>query len=264
METSFSRALNEGLGPARLFVGGVHGKESQTTILAMRNFPLSVLKNGKLFLHNFTVSPYISTLERHYYDTPTGLELLDLIEKIQPTIYLELHCYHLSSYFQLTREERKKESGIPALVELDKKVLIGSISPIIRSVFFKKYDFPFILEMPCDPSVESLEVYLKVMEVAANSNDRFSILKKLEELYPLAVDKLRRYFVDFSDNFLILFEKTRKHAQKIDSSNSNDLEVFIKDLNEKLDLNLNSIQLNQVKEAVLIFLNYKNNKQAID
>ncbi|MEG3224465.1 MAG: hypothetical protein BME94_02810 [Methanobacteriales archaeon Met13] len=254
METRFSRTLNRGLGPSRLFVGGVHGKESQTTIHALKKFNERYIKSGKLFLQNFPVSPYISTLERRYYDTNSGREILDLLKKIQPPIYLELHCYHPQNHFQLTHEDRKKEIGVPALVELDKGVLMGSISPIIRSVFFKKYDFPFILEMPCESFDDSLEVYLKVMEMAASSEDRFSILKKLEDDYPSAADKLRRYFVDFSDNFLILFEKTKGYALKNDSVDLEDLELFTEDLNGELDLNLNKIQLKQVREAVLIFL----------
>jgi hypothetical protein len=48
-------------------------------------------------------------------------------------------------------------------VELDEGILMGLISPIIRSVFFKQHDFPFLLEIPCNPDEEALKVYLDVI-----------------------------------------------------------------------------------------------------
>jgi hypothetical protein len=257
MDTSFSRTFNMGSGPSRLFIGGLHGKEGETTFQALQNFDGSALNTGKLCLYNFSPSPYISTLERRYYDTPTGLEVLDLIKKIQPTIYLELHCYQVKNRSKLTHNERKIESGVPPLIELDKGVLIGSVSPIIRSVFFKKYDFPFILEMPCHPPADSLQVYLEVLNIAADSDKRSEILEKLGRLYPHQVIKIKKYFVDFSDNFLILFQKTRKFALEGDLTDSDDLLIFMENLMQKLPLKLNPIQLKQVRDAVLIFLDYQ-------
>jgi hypothetical protein len=253
MEKVYSHYINRGQGPSRLFVGGVHGKEGQTTIKALKSFDEGYLKNGKLFLCNFPESHYISTLKRKYYDNTRGLELLSLIKKVKPKIYLELHCYRKKSYFQLTREDRKTENGIPSLVELDKGILMGSISPIIRSVFFKQHDFPFILEIPCIPDEGAIKVYLDVMNIAAGSDDRFEILKKLELKYPQQVKRLHKYFVDFSDNFLILFQKSSE-ALKNDLIHAEDLKTFMKGLIEELDLKLNPVQIEQVAEAVLVFL----------
>jgi hypothetical protein len=253
MDMVYSRYINRGQGPSRLFVGGVHGKEGQTTLKALKSFDEGSLKNGKLFLCNFQESPYISTLKREYYDNNRGLELLNLIKKVKPKIYLELHCYRKESQFQLTREDRKTKNGVPSLVELDKGILMGSISPIIRSVFFKQYDFPFILEIPCNPDEGALKVYLDVMNIAAGSDDRFEILKKLELEYPKQVKKLQRYFVDFSDNFMILFQKTSA-ALINDFIHPEDLKTFMEGLIEELDLKLNPLQIEQVAEAVLIFL----------
>jgi len=253
MEKVYSHYINKGQRPSRLFVGGVHGKEGQTTIKALKRFDEGSIKNGKLFLCNFPESPYISTLKREYYDNTRGLELLSLIKKIKPKIYLELHCYRKKSHFQLTREDRKTINGVPSLVELDKGILMGSISPIIRSLFFKQHDFPFILEIPCNPDKGALKVYLNVMKIAAGSDDRFEILKKLELNYPQQVKKLHRYFVDFSDNFLILFQKTSA-ALRNDLIHPEDLKTFMNGLIEELDLKLNQVQIEQVAEAVLIFL----------
>ncbi len=257
MVSSFSRTINKGPGPSRLFIGGLHGKEGETTSQALQNFDDGVLSCGELYLYNFPPSPYISTLERRYYDTPTGREVLNLIEKIKPTIYLELHCYHEKNRCKLVHHGRKIEIGVPPLVELDKGVLIGSISPVIRSVFFRKCDFPFILEIPCRPSDDSLQLYVEVLNITAGSSKRFEILENLETLYPHQVAKLNKYFVDFSDNFLILFQKTREFALKGDLKDSDDLLVFMENLMQELDLKLNPIQLNQVRDAVLIFLDYK-------
>jgi hypothetical protein len=256
MVYSFSRTFHKGPGPSRLFIGGLHGKEGETTFQALQDFDDSVLNNGKIYLYNFPPSSYISTLERRYYDTSTGREVLDLIKKIQPTIYLELHCYQEKNRSKLTHHKRKSGIGVPPLVELDKGVLIGSVSPIIRSVFFKKYDFPFILEIPCQPSPDSLQVYLEVLKIAAGSENRREILEKLELIYPSQVVKLKKHFVDFSDNFLILFEKTREFALNNDMD-SNDLLHLMENLMQELDLNLNQIQLKQMQEAILIFADYK-------
>ncbi len=257
MDTSFSRTFNAGPGPSRLFIGGLHGNEGETTFQAMKNFDGGVMESGELYLFNFPPSPYVSTLERRYYDTAAGREVLNLIKKIQPTIYLELHCYQGQNLSKLTYPGRKIQSGVPPLVELDKGVLIGSVSPIIRSVFFKKYDFPFLLEIPCHPLDESIQVYLEVLNITAKSSKRNEILEKLEKLYPLQVLELKRYFVDFSDNFFILFHKTRKHALKDNLRDSDELLGFMENLMHELDLKLNQIQLKQVRDAVLIFLDYK-------
>lgn len=254
MVSSFSRAFTKGSGPSRLFIGGVHGKEGKTTYQALQNLDERSINSGKLYLYNFPPGPYISTLERRYYDTSTGRRILDLIKKIQPTIYLELHCYHEKNRSKLIHHHRKTEIGVPPLVELDKGVLIGSVSPIIRSVFFEKYDFPFLLEIPCQPSPDSLQVYVEVLNIAAGSDKRSEILKKLELLYPHQVLKLKEYFVDFSDNFLTLFQKTRELALKGEWKDSDDLILFMENLMEELDLDLNQIQLKQVRDAVLIFL----------
>jgi hypothetical protein len=249
----FSSNINRGKGPSRLFVGGLHGKEGQTTIKALKSFDSGSLKNGRLFLCNFQESPYISTLNRKYFDSHRGLELLNLIKKVKPKIYLELHCYRKESHFQLTRDDRKTENGVPSLVELDKGVLMGSISPIIRSVFFNQHDFPFILEIPCNPDNAALNVYLDVMYIVAGSDNRFEILKKLKIKYPLQVKKLQRYFIDYSDNFLVLFQKT-SDALRNDLIHPEDLKTFMKGIIEELDLILNPVQIEQVAEAVLIFI----------
>jgi hypothetical protein len=253
METLFSKTINHGPRPSRLFVGGIHGKEGYTTILAMKRFEEKNVKQGRLKMCNFPESPYISTLDREYFDSKQGRSLLSLIKSINPTIYLELHCYHRKSHPRLTSEYRKEKSGVPSLLELDEGVLIGSISPIIRSAFFKKYDFPFILEIPCHPDERSLQVYLDLVNIAASSDDRFQILEKIGVKYPQQVAMLRRYFVDFSDNFLILFQKTSEYAQKNGLYRPEDLEMYMKDLVKDLDLELNQIQLKQVAEAALIF-----------
>jgi len=254
MEKLFSRYIEKGKGPSRLFVGGIHGKEGQTTIKALESFDSDSLKKGKLFLYNLSASPYISTLNRKYFNSPRGLELLSLIKKLKPKIYLELHCYRKESHLQLTHEDRKTVNGVPSLVELDKGILMGSISPIIRSVFFKQCDFPFILEIPCNPDIAALNVYLDVMNITAGSDDRFEIFKKLEDKYPQQVKKLENYFLDYSDNFLILFQKTID-ALKNDLIDREDLKTYMKCLIKEMNLKLNPIQIEQVAEAVLIFLN---------
>jgi hypothetical protein len=254
MDISFSKTINKGPGPKRLFVGGIHGKEGQTTISAFKSFNESIVYDGKLILHNFPESKYISTLKREYYDSIRGKELLELIKTVKPHIYLELHCYHDKNIHKLTNKNRKKDTGIPSLVELEEGVLMGAVSPVIRSVFFKKLDFPFILEIPCYPKERALNVYNNVINVAATSRDRSEILNRLKAVYPKQVEQLNKYFKEYIDNFYFLFTKTSQYARENGISTNKDLQKVMGELIKELNLDLNPLQVQNVGEAVLIFL----------
>jgi cupin superfamily acireductone dioxygenase involved in methionine salvage len=100
-------------------------------------------------------------------------------------------------------------------------------------------------------------VYVEVLNITAGSDKRSEILEKLWRLYPHQVDELKKYFIDFSDNFLILFQQTREFTLKGDLKDPDDLLLFMENLLHKLDLRLNHTQLKQVRDAVLIFLDHK-------
>jgi hypothetical protein len=252
MDTDLLKVIGRREGTSRLFVGGVHGKEGLSTFQVISHLKDLKVAEGTLVMCNFSPSPYLSTLDPLYYLSLAGGKLLDLIRTYRPEIYLELHCYHPQSHQKLTNRNRKEKYGVPALVELESGILMGSISPLIRSVFFNLHDFPFILEMPCDPSPESLKVCLEVMKIAADSQNRAQIMKKLSAVYPQPVQFLNEYFHDFSLNFWPAFQEVKKKSLKADLKNYEELNEFISATVSQKGFNLNHRQVKQLAEAMLI------------
>ena len=193
---SFKKIINRGNNPARLFIGGVHGKEGITTIDAISQISGGDVKNGCLTMYNFDKSPYISTLDRHYYGSIRGREIVSIIRELKPEMYVELHRYNSNSFEKLTDLNRKERTGVPPLIHLEKGVLIGSVSPYIRTSLFYEWDGCITLEIPCNYSKEALDVYLKVMKAVDGSKDKYELLDKLRTDYPEQVETAARYAVE--------------------------------------------------------------------
>jgi hypothetical protein len=193
----FSRTIEKGNGPTRIFIGGVHGKEGLTTLNLIKNLKDDDVKNGNLLLYNCPESPYISTLDPLYYHTPIGVKILNLIKTHHPEIYVELHCYKPDSYLKLIDMDRKKRIGVPPLIELEHGVLISSVSPYLRTKFFKRDDVCITLEMPCRPTEASINVYLEIMKAIASSSNRTDLEDKLKIKYPLQIIRAQRYAAEF-------------------------------------------------------------------
>jgi hypothetical protein len=83
--------------------------------------------------------------------------------------------------------------GVPPLIELDKGVLIGSVSPQIRTKIFKKQDICITLEMPCSPSTETLKVYINFLKIVAGAKNRFDLENKVKKIYPEQVETSQKY-----------------------------------------------------------------------
>ena len=256
MEVNFFKEIGVKKGTSRLFVGGIHGKEGLSTINALHMAENITVNNGSLLLCNFPPSPYLSTLDPLYYLSLAGSKLLNLIMKNKPEIYLELHCYHSENHAKLTRQDRKEKFGVPGLVELENGVLIGSISPLIRSTFFDLNDFPFTLEMPCNPSEESLQTCQEVMEIVAGSGNRQDIMEKLSRVYSRRVETLDGYFKDFSRNFHPAFEQIKQKSRETPLKDYMDLEKLINDVVGEENFDLNPVQIKQLEGAFLIFKEY--------
>jgi hypothetical protein len=256
MVVDFFKEIGVKQGTSRLFVGGVHGKEGLSTINAIETVKNINLSEGNLILRNFHPSPYLSTLDPLYYMSLAGGKLLDLIKKNKPEIYLELHCYHSDKKLKLTRKDRKDIFGVPGLVELENGVLIGSVSPLIRSTFFDLHDFPFTLEMPCDPPTESVEICQKIMEIAAKSINRSQIMEDMDKIYPKQTKRLNDYFKDFSTNFWPAFQDVKLKAQKMDLNHYDELDNLINDLTYQGGYVLNSVQIKQLSEAYMVLREY--------
>lgn len=184
-----------------MFVGGVHGKEGESTVRAIEQLDEKDVKEGRLVIYNCDATPYLSTLKREYYETDIGKEILYLIDYYQPQVYIELHCYHKKNHTRLTSPERRSLEGVPPLIELEEGVLIGSVSPYIRTSLFKQKDICMTLEMPCDAEPESLKVYVKVLKIIAGSNTRKELEEGMIRVYPKQVETAKKYAKEFFGDF---------------------------------------------------------------
>jgi len=189
----FFKIINKGNGLKRLFIGGVHGKEGLTTIKPLKSLRDSDVPDGCLVIYNCDKSRYISTLNQIYYESDTGKEVLYLINHYKPDMYIELHCYKPENYYSLTDLERKKKTGVPPLIELEKGVLIGSVSPRIRTSVFRREDICITLELPCTAPEDALEIYNKFLKVLAGAKNREDLEIKARKIYPDQVEISQKY-----------------------------------------------------------------------
>lgn len=146
---SYFRYIDNGDGPIKLFIGGVHGNEGATSLRFIKKIRDDDLSPGLFYFYNFDRTPYISTIRKEYYESELGLKILDLIEYFEPDFYTELHCYDLRNYDKLTSMERYKKTGIPPLIKLGNHVLVSSVSPLIRMSYFSTNTVCKTLEFPC-------------------------------------------------------------------------------------------------------------------
>jgi len=197
IEMQYSRKIKKGNGPTRVFIGGVHGKEGLTTIEPLKNITEDDVVNGELILFNCPESNYISTLDPRYYTTKMGLRIIDIIKRYRPEIYVELHCYKPASYHKLINLNRKDETGVPPLIELEDGVLISSVAPYLRTELFKRENICITLEIPCNPSENSKDIYFEIMKQIAGSDTRKEFEDKLRIKYPLQVERARLYAAEF-------------------------------------------------------------------
>ncbi|EKQ52535.1 MAG: hypothetical protein B655_1818 [Methanobacterium sp. Maddingley MBC34] len=198
---AYFKIIDKGKGFNRLFIGGVHGREGLSTIKSLQEIRDEDVNEGKLVIHNCDVSLYRSTLDPLYYESKVGKEVLYLINYYKPQMYVEAHCYKEESYNKLTSPVRWIKEGVPPLIELDKGVLIGSASPNIRTTLFTRNDVCITLEMPCNPSPDSLDVYSNVLRIFARSNSRDEVERRMKKIYPSQVETARKYALEFFGDY---------------------------------------------------------------
>ena len=146
---SYFRYIDNGKGPVKLFIGGVHGNEGLTSLRFLQRIREEDLSPGQFYFYNFDRTPYISTIKKEYYESETGKRILDLIEYFEPDFYTELHCFNLKNYEKLTSMDRYVKTGIPPLIKLGNHVLVSSVSPLIRMTYFSTDTVCKTLEFPC-------------------------------------------------------------------------------------------------------------------
>ncbi len=129
---------------------------------------------------------HISTLRDLYWSTNEGKRLLSLIDYHLPEIYVELHCYARSGYDLLMDPDRRKKRGVPPLIEVEEKVLIGSSSPYLLSRY--TFDLCLILEVPCSKN-NAWDTLLRLLELLRDSTTRSEAIEKLTAPYPSQIEK---------------------------------------------------------------------------
>jgi hypothetical protein len=185
--------------PMRLFVSGIHGNEEVVTRPILERLARDVeIKSGKLILASLPGGyPYISTLDKAYYDSVPGRKLMYLIHRYRPGIYIELHSYSRDNHSKLTDPDRKSKIGVPSFTELEEEILIGSVSPLIRTSEFKMEDFCFTLEIPDPPSEKALQIALDILRSICLFSRRSEIIDKLCGQYPQQIREAQKKFNEF-------------------------------------------------------------------
>ena len=207
---SYFRYIDNGEGPTKLFVGGVHGNEGVTSLKFLKRIKDEDLSSGQFYFYNFDKTPYISTIEKEYYDSEIGQRILDLIEYFEPDFYTELHCYNLKNYDRLTSMERYDRTGIPPLIKLGNHVLVSSVSPLIRMTYFSTDTVCKTLEFPC------IEKLTPELEEKYNFNRDLAI-ETYEDLLKLILRApSRKYFEDeMMKSYKDQVDLAIKYAQKV-------------------------------------------------
>ena len=212
---SYFRYIDNGEGPTKLFIGGVHGNEGVTSLKFLKRIDEKDLSPGQFYFYNFDKTKYISTIKKEYYESELGLKILDLINYFEPDFYTELHCYNLKNYDKLTSMERYNRTGIPPLIKLGNHVLVSSVSPLIRMTYFstdtvcKTLEFPCIEKLTPDVVKEfgfdkklAVESYENLLKLILKSPSRQYFEREMLVWYKNQVDLAVRYAqMVFGDDF---------------------------------------------------------------
>jgi hypothetical protein len=168
--------------PLRLFVAGLHGDEWETTSALLEQ--LSPPETGTLLIMpKVSDNEYLSTLDRDYYTTYAP-HLREAIVTYKPPIYLELHCYSKESYAALIGDGRFERYGVPAYIEIEAGILMGSVSPRVRTDYFMPDNLCVSFEMPRNPSEQSLGVIRNLLNVVKECWSRQGFVAYMSQRYP--------------------------------------------------------------------------------
>lgn len=187
------KSVGDGVRPLRLFVGGVHGRECRTTkpifekLVKLRG----PRKGSAVVVPCLYMGRYISTLDPEYLNSKAGRRLARLVERLKPDVYVELHCYKPSSYRNLVSPDRFTLKGVPPLVELEKGVLIGLVSPVLMAKL--KLRTPIIVETPCG-SLDNLEVVVRILKTFIDAHSVQEALDALKKRYPEQMGRVLKLY----------------------------------------------------------------------
>ena len=208
---SYFQYIDNGRGPTKLFLGGVHGNEGKTSIKFIKAIKQEDLSCGQFYFYNFDKTEYISTIKKEYYESELGQKILKLIEYFEPEFYTELHCYNLKNYNILTSMERYKKTGVPPLIPAGNHILVSSVSPLIRMTYFSTDTVCKTLEFPCleklNPEVinefnfdkkSAIDRYMDLLRLITKCETRIdfenAMMKKYRTQVKLAMDYAKKVF----------------------------------------------------------------------
>ena len=208
---SYFQYIDNGRGPTKLFLGGVHGNEGKTSIKFIKAIKQEDLSCGQFYFYNFDKTEYISTIKKEYYESELGQNILKLIEYFEPEFYTELHCYNLKNYNILTSMERYKKTGVPPLIPAGNHILVSSVSPLIRMTYFSTDTVCKTLEFPCleklNPEVinefnfdkkSAIDRYMDLLRLITKCETRIdfenAMMKKYRTQVKLAMDYAKKVF----------------------------------------------------------------------
>ena len=217
---SYFRYIDNGEGPTKLFIGGVHGDEGKDVLPLIKLLSNDDFSSGQIYIYNFDKTPYISTIHREFYQSEQGKKILDLIDYYKPDFYTELHSYNIKHFKKLTSLERLDSQGIPPLIDCGQYVLCSSVSPLIRRKHFTKENICQTLEFPSfrgddlklseeelfekydynyDLSVEEYMSFLRLITLSRNRTDfEERVLKDYKKQADLALKYVKIiYGLDF-------------------------------------------------------------------
>ncbi|MBE6505750.1 MAG: DUF2119 domain-containing protein [Methanobrevibacter millerae] len=208
---SYFQYIDNGRGPTKLFLGGLHGNEGKTSIKFIKLLKKEDLSSGQFYFYNFDKTEYISTIKKEYYESDLGQRVLKLINYFEPDFYTELHCFNLKNYDKLTSMERYKKTGVPPLIPAGNHVLVSSVSPLIRMTYFSTDTVCKTLEFPCceklTPEVmekfnfdkkSAVERYMDLLRLIAKCETRIdfenAMMIKYKSQVKLAMDYAKKVF----------------------------------------------------------------------
>lgn len=208
---SFFKYIDNGKGPTKLFLGGVHGNEGKTSIKFIKKLKQEDLSSGQFYFYNFDKTKYMSTIKKEYYESDLGQRILKLINYFEPDFYTELHCFDLSHYDKLTSMDRYKRTGVPPLIPAGNHVLVSSVSPLIRMTYFSTDTVCKTLEFPCieklTPEIMkkhdfdmdlAIERYMDLLRLITKCETRmdfeYAMMKKYKTQVKLAMNYAKKVF----------------------------------------------------------------------
>lgn len=156
--------------PVKLAVGGLHGREwivSRRIESKIRSVDWSIV-GSFIFVPRISFDTYYrTTLDISFYRSEAGLNLIRLIKRLKPSIYIEIHGYAKSSLRRLIDPTRLQKKGVPSFFKLKSGLLLGSISPITLSLV--DIELPLALELPLKHRRGALIDCMKLLRIVAES-----------------------------------------------------------------------------------------------